>query len=137
MHHMQVHLLRVRFLGRHCASRGASHPLRPPGSLSHPPPSLGLAPPPKPGGGGRKKAVICGVTDRNTRNEIMGMFCMDNYRSSSFSAQTSVKVCCVLEDVKWMDAAEVVGVLRMLMLLKYAQLAVAFGVWNVTPLTSW
>ncbi|CAL9191327.1 unnamed protein product [Musa hybrid cultivar] len=30
------------------------------------------------------------------------MFCMDNYRSSSFSAPTSVKICSVLEDVKWM-----------------------------------
>ncbi|CAD5191251.1 unnamed protein product [Musa acuminata subsp. malaccensis] len=30
------------------------------------------------------------------------MFCMDNYRSSSFSAPTSVKICSVLEDVQWM-----------------------------------
>ncbi|XP_064992119.1 metacaspase-1-like isoform X2 [Musa acuminata AAA Group] len=45
---------------------GASH------SLPHPSPSWGLALPPMPGGGGRKKAVICGVTYRNTRNELMG-----------------------------------------------------------------
>nr|XP_018681283.1 PREDICTED: metacaspase-1-like isoform X2 [Musa acuminata subsp. malaccensis] len=45
---------------------GASH------SVPHPSPSWGLALPPMPGGGGRKKAVICGVTYRNTRNELMG-----------------------------------------------------------------
>ncbi|RWW53711.1 hypothetical protein BHE74_00039782 [Ensete ventricosum] len=51
---------------------GTSHSLLPPDSLPHPLPSWGLALSSMPGGGGRKKAVICGVTYRNTRNELMG-----------------------------------------------------------------
>ncbi|CAL9148134.1 metacaspase-1-like [Musa acuminata AAA Group] len=51
---------------------GAPHSLPPPGPAPLPPPSWGLAPPPMPGGGRRKKAVICGITYRNTRSELKG-----------------------------------------------------------------
>ncbi|RRT56966.1 hypothetical protein BHE74_00039781 [Ensete ventricosum] len=50
----------------------APHSLPPPGPAPRPPPSWGLAPPPMPGGGRRKKAVICGITYRNTRSELKG-----------------------------------------------------------------
>ncbi|URD74895.1 auxin response factor [Musa troglodytarum] len=88
---------------------GASHPLPPLGSLPHPSPLSGLASSLKPGGGGRRKAVICGVTDRNTRNELMGCIndakCMKYLLINRYSfpeSKTSVKECSVLEDVKWM-----------------------------------